>query len=122
MFKLSHQFIFCFSILGQSDQKQKKISCPVYLLFTEKANFLLVNKEHISQLKLVLRSWKKVNKQDSWFFCFWSLRPNNEKWIDEIHSTFVLQERHKYLVLEYDFHIFDKTGPIQWDLKNNKHL
>jgi hypothetical protein len=32
MFKVSHQFIFRFSLF---DQKQK-ISCPVYLLFTEK--------------------------------------------------------------------------------------
>ena len=39
--------------------KNKKISCPVYLLFTEKVNFLLANKEKNSQLKL------EVNKQDS---------------------------------------------------------
>ena len=49
MFKVSHQFI----LFVQSDQKQKKINCPVYLLFTERVNFLLVNKETISQLKLV---------------------------------------------------------------------
>ena len=32
MFKVSHQFIFFFRYLT----KNKKISCPVYLLFTEK--------------------------------------------------------------------------------------
>ena len=32
MFKVSHQFIFCFLLF---DEKQK-ISCPDYLLFTEK--------------------------------------------------------------------------------------
>ena len=44
MFKVSHQFIFRFSLFGESDENEK-ISCPVYLLFTEKVNFLLVNKE-----------------------------------------------------------------------------
>jgi hypothetical protein len=33
MFKVSHQFIFRFSLF---DQKQKINCCPVYLLFTEK--------------------------------------------------------------------------------------
>ena len=50
MFKVSHQFIFRFSLFSQRDQKtknKKQISCPVYLLFTEKVNFLLVNKEKI---------------------------------------------------------------------------
>ena len=37
-------FVFCFSLLGQSDQKLK-IRSPVYLLLTEKVNFFLVNKE-----------------------------------------------------------------------------
>ena len=54
MFKVSHQFI-CFSLFWQSDQEQN-IGCPVNLLFIEKVNFLLVNKEKNSQLKLVLRS------------------------------------------------------------------
>ena len=31
-------------------------------LLTEKVNILSVNKEKFSQLKMVLRSWKKVNK------------------------------------------------------------
>ena len=49
-------FMICFSLFGQSDKKNKKIVCPVYLLFTEKVNFFLVNKEKNSQLNLVLRS------------------------------------------------------------------
>ena len=55
MFKVSRQFIFRKWLFGQVT-KNKKISCPVYLLFTEKVNNLLVNKEKNSQLKLVLRS------------------------------------------------------------------
>ena len=61
MFKVSHQFSFRFSLFGQSDENGK-ISCPVYLLFTEKVNFLLVNKEKISQLKLT-----KTNKTADFF-------------------------------------------------------
>ena len=58
MFKVSHQFIFRFSLFGQSDEKRKnQLSC--LFTFTEKVNFLLVNKEKNSQLKL------EVNKQDS---------------------------------------------------------
>ena len=34
----------------------------LWLLFAEKINSLLVNQQKISQLKLVLRSWKKVKK------------------------------------------------------------
>ena len=40
--KVSHQFIFRYLV---KVTKNEKISCPVYLLFTEKVNFLLVNKE-----------------------------------------------------------------------------
>jgi hypothetical protein len=32
MFKVSHQLIFCFSLFDE----KRKISCPDYLLFTEK--------------------------------------------------------------------------------------
>ena len=53
MFKVSHQFIFHFSLFGHSDKKKNQLSC----LFTH--YFSLVNKEKISQLKLVLRSLKK---------------------------------------------------------------
>ena len=38
------------------------------LLFAEKINLLLVNQQNFSQLKLVLRSWKKVNKHDGRHF------------------------------------------------------
>ena len=49
----------------------------LYLLFAEKINFLLVNQQKCSQLKLVLRSWKKskqnfVKKRYTkfwWFGC-----------------------------------------------------
>ena len=61
MFKVSTYLInsfFVFQYLVKVT-KNEKISCPVYLLFTEKVNFLLVNKEKNSQLKL------EVNKQDS---------------------------------------------------------
>jgi hypothetical protein len=47
-----------FGYLVKVTEKRKNISSPVCLLFTEKVNFLLVNKEKNSQLKLVLRSWK----------------------------------------------------------------
>jgi hypothetical protein len=50
--------------------KNKTITCPVYLLFTEKVNFLMVNKEKNSQLKLVLRSWKKSKQTGQLIFCF----------------------------------------------------
>ena len=65
---VSHQFIFHYLV---KVMKNQKISSPVYLLFTEKVNFLLVNKD-----KFLFK--KKVNKQDSWFFPFPSLWPNNE--------------------------------------------
>ena len=43
--------------------KNEKISCPVYLLFTEKVNFLLVNKEKNSQ-------FKKSKQIRQLIFCF----------------------------------------------------
>ena len=51
-------------------RKNQKISYPVYLPFTEKVNFLMVNNFSV-KLKLVLRSWKKVINQDSWKNNWW---------------------------------------------------
>jgi len=54
----SHIFVFWFLV----DSYQKtKISAVIFfcLLIAEKINFLLVNQQKISQLKLGLRSWKK---------------------------------------------------------------
>ena len=77
MYLINSFFVFRYLV---KVTKNEKISCPVCLLFTEKINFLLVKhfsfKTGFDELK------KRVNKQDSW-----SLWPNNEKWIDEIHST-----------------------------------
>ena len=56
LFKVSHQFIFRFSLFGYKWPKTEK---SVYLLLTEKVNFILVDKEKDSQLKLFLRRWKK---------------------------------------------------------------
>ena len=39
-------FVFCY--LGKVT-KNKKMSCPVYLLFTEQVYFLLVNKKNLSE-------------------------------------------------------------------------
>ena len=39
-----------------------QLSVFLCLLFAEKINLLLVNQQKISQLKLVMRSWKKVKK------------------------------------------------------------
>ena len=64
MFTVSLQFIFNFSFLVKVT-KNEKISCPVYLLFTEKVIFLLVNKEKKILVKTGFVELKKVNKQDS---------------------------------------------------------
>jgi hypothetical protein len=65
MFKVSHQFIFRFLFLVKVT-KNKKIICPVYLLFIEKVNFLLVNKEKKFSVKTAFEELKKkVRKQDS---------------------------------------------------------
>ena len=72
MFKVSHQFIFRFLLFGQSDQKRKnQLSC----LFTHYYSF--VNKGKISQLKLVLRSWRK-RIADFFVFCHFDQITKND--------------------------------------------
>jgi hypothetical protein len=56
MFDASHQSIFRSFV---SDQKQKKISCPVCLHFTEKINFLLVNEGKFFTVKTGFEELKK---------------------------------------------------------------
>ena len=47
--------------------------------------------------KYVVKVKKKVNEHDSWFFRFLSLWLNNEKWIEEIHSTKIWVNRTFYI-------------------------
>ena len=69
MFKVYHQFIFRFSLFGQSDQK-RKTSCPVYLLFTEKVNCLLANKEKKFSVKTGFEELKKSKQTGQLIFSF----------------------------------------------------
>ena len=56
--------------------------------FAEKINFLLGNQLKFSQLKLVLRSWKKVNKLDGWYFGL----PKTKRWKCEMNGTTIQLE------------------------------
>ena len=68
-----HFSFFCFSLFGQSDQKQKSAVLLIYfLLISVKTGF----------------EERKKNKQTGQLISYFpSLWPNKEKWIDEIHST-----------------------------------
>ena len=82
------------------------------LLFTEKINFLLVNQEKISQLKLVVRSWKKVNKY------YVILEVQNSKFrhisksMDVTHWTFLMTSVFETLYFLKSCPIFDKCHSL----------
>ena len=59
MYLINSFFVFRYLV---KVTKNEKISCPVCLLFTEKVNFLLVNKEKKISVKTGFE--QKVNKQD----------------------------------------------------------
>ena len=67
-----HFSFFCFSLFGQSDQKQKSAVLLIYfLLISVKTGF----------------EERKKNKQTGQLISYFpSLWPNKEKWIDEINS------------------------------------
>ena len=82
-----------FSVFRQIDQKQKnQLPCLFTFFSTPQISVLTENFFLYWPIRNLL-SQQKVNKQDSWFFCFWSLWPNNKKtkmnWWDTLNISLI---------------------------------
>ena len=66
----SHVFVFWFLVDSYQKIKLSAVNFILCLLFAEKINFLLVNQQKFSMLKLVSRSWKQ--SKQTWRLIFWS--------------------------------------------------